>query len=71
MGVSSSRDALSAAFRRLPERQRAALVIRFYEDLRHDQIAEALGCRPGTAASLVSRGLARLRDDLDVHTWKE
>jgi RNA polymerase sigma-70 factor (sigma-E family) len=59
------RDALRTALGRLPERQRSALVLRFYGDLTHDQIAQALGCRPGTAASLVSRGLARLRDDLE------
>jgi RNA polymerase sigma factor (sigma-70 family) len=65
------RDALRAALARLPERQRSALVLRFYADLSHEQIAQALGCRPGTAASLVSRGLARLREDADAPTWKE
>jgi RNA polymerase sigma factor (sigma-70 family) len=65
------RDALRRALRRLPDRQRAALVLRFYEDLTHEQIAAALRCRPGTAASLVSRGLARLREDLEAPTWKE
>jgi RNA polymerase sigma-70 factor (sigma-E family) len=65
------RDALRSALARLPERQRSALVLRFYADLSHDQIAQALGCRPGTAASLVSRGLARLREDADAPTWKE
>jgi RNA polymerase sigma-70 factor (sigma-E family) len=65
------RDALRRALHRLPERQRAALVLRFYEDLTHEQIATTLRCRPGTAASLVSRGLARLRQDLEAPTWKE
>jgi RNA polymerase sigma factor (sigma-70 family) len=46
----------------LPFRQRAALVLRFYEDRTMDDIAAALGCRTGTAKSLVSRGLARLRE---------
>jgi RNA polymerase sigma factor (sigma-70 family) len=49
---------------RLPERQRAALVLRFYEDLTEVQIAEVLGCPFGTVKSLVSRGLARLRGEL-------
>ena len=46
----------------LPYRQRAALVLRFYEDCTEREVAEALGCRPGTAKSLVSRGLAALRE---------
>jgi RNA polymerase sigma-70 factor (sigma-E family) len=45
----------------LPERQRAALVLRFYEDLFEQQIAEILRCRPGTVRSLVSRGMAAMR----------
>jgi len=50
-------DALAS----LPYRQRAALVLRFYEDRPDDEIAEALGCRPATVRSLVHRGLATLR----------
>jgi RNA polymerase sigma-70 factor (sigma-E family) len=50
-------DALS----RLPYRQRVALVLQFYEGLSHAEIAEMLGCREGTVASLVHRGLAQLR----------
>lgn len=46
----------------LPSRQRAALVLRFYEDLSEADTAAALGCRPGTVKSLVSRGLAALRE---------
>jgi RNA polymerase sigma factor (sigma-70 family) len=48
----------------LPPRQRAALVLRFYEDLSERQIAEILRCRPGTVKSLVSRGLSRLRTQI-------
>ena len=51
-------DALAA----LPSRQRAALVLRFYEDLSEAETAVALACRPGTVKSLVSRGLAALRE---------
>ena len=51
-------DALAA----LPLRQRAALVLRFDHDLPDAEIAVLLGCRPGTVASLVHRGLARLRE---------
>jgi len=48
----------------LPDRQRAALVLRFYEDLSEQRIAEVLGCRPGTVKSLVSRGLQALRGEM-------
>ena len=49
---------------RLPPRQRAVLVLRFYEDLSEAAIAEALGCRPGTVKSLSARGIARLRREM-------
>lgn len=45
----------------LPERQRAALVLRFGLDLSEAETARLLRCRPGTVKSLVSRGLADLR----------
>ena len=45
----------------LPSQQRAALVLRFYESLDDDEIADVLQCRPGTVRAHVSRGLARLR----------
>jgi DNA-directed RNA polymerase specialized sigma24 family protein len=41
------------------------VVLRFYEDLTYEEIAAALGCRLGTAKSLVHRGLAALRKELD------
>jgi len=56
-------DALSRALRRLPPRQRAALVLRFFHDLPDKDAAETLGCRVGTLRSLVSRALATLRLD--------
>ena len=52
------------ALHRLPERQRAALVLRFYEDQSIDAIATTLGCRPGTVKSLISRGLEHLRKEV-------
>jgi RNA polymerase sigma factor (sigma-70 family) len=54
-------DELSDALARLPYRQRAALVLRFYRDLPDDEISEVLGCRPATVRSLVFRGLEQLR----------
>jgi RNA polymerase sigma factor (sigma-70 family) len=49
---------------RLPERRRAALVLRYYEDLPIDEIARLLDCRPGTVSSLLHRGLAELEEVL-------
>ncbi|MEV0154001.1 SigE family RNA polymerase sigma factor [Micromonospora sp. NPDC050686] len=51
------RDALA----RLAPRQRAAIVLRYYEDLSEAQVAETLGCRIGTVKSQLRDGLARLR----------
>ncbi|WP_121252769.1 SigE family RNA polymerase sigma factor [Nocardioides ferulae] len=48
----------------LPVRQRAAIVLRYYEDLSEAQTAEAMGCAVGTVKSQVSAGLAKLRDRL-------
>lgn len=45
----------------LPSRQRAILVLRFYEDLPDAQIAELVGCSPATVRSHASHGLAALR----------
>ena len=61
LGARELADALAA----LPHRQHAALVLRFYEGLPDAQIAEALGCRPGTVASLIHRGLSRLREVIE------
>ena len=57
-------DETWAAVRRLPFRQRAALVLRFYEDLSEADIARTLQCRPGTVKSSLHRGLAALRKEL-------
>ena len=49
------------ALKTLTPRQRAALVLRYYEDLTEAHTAEVLGCAVGTVKSLVSRGLGQLR----------
>ncbi len=54
-------DALRRALALLPARQRAVLVLRYFEDLPDPAIAALLTCRPGTVRSLASRGLAALR----------
>lgn len=53
------------ALRVLPERQRSALVLRYYLDLAEDDIAALLGCRPATVRSLVHRGLARMKEVIE------
>jgi RNA polymerase sigma-70 factor (sigma-E family) len=68
-GVSSGgsiedRDALWQALQQLSSRQRVAIVLRFYEDLPEQEIAEILKCRPGTVKSLVSRGLETMRREI-------
>lgn len=66
----TSRDSLRLALLQLPPRQRAAVVLRFYQDMPEQEIADLLGCAHGTARSLVSRGLARLRELTEVQ-WHE
>jgi len=44
----------------LPFRQRAVVVLRYYYDLQESEIADWIGCRPGTVKSLSSRALAQL-----------
>jgi RNA polymerase sigma-70 factor (sigma-E family) len=55
---------LKQALLQLPARQRAAIVLRYYEDQSESQIADILGCRPGTVKSLLARGLEALREPM-------
>lgn len=48
----------------LPERQRIAVVLAYYGDLTAVEISDVLDCRPGTAKSLVHRGLKQLKREL-------
>jgi RNA polymerase sigma-70 factor (sigma-E family) len=59
-------DALVRALATLPERQRAVVVLRYWEDLSVEQTAYELGCSPGTVKSQASRALAKLRADPDL-----
>jgi len=58
---SVTRDALWRAVTTLPPRQRAVVVLRYYEDLSEAEIAEVLGCSRGTVKSQASDALRRLR----------
>jgi RNA polymerase sigma-70 factor (sigma-E family) len=62
-GDVDERDELWAALGRLPRRQRAVVVLRFFEDLTERQTADALGISVGTVKSQTSRALATLRID--------
>ena len=54
-------DAVLGALHQLPPRQRAAIVLRYYQDLTEAQTAEVMGCSVGTVKSQVFAGLAKLR----------
>ncbi|MFD4985576.1 SigE family RNA polymerase sigma factor [Streptomyces sp. NPDC058374] len=56
------RSLLLEALGTLPPRQRAVVVLRYWEDLSEQQAAEVLGCSPGNVKSQASRGLRKLRD---------
>ncbi|GLZ31040.1 RNA polymerase sigma24 factor [Lentzea sp. NBRC 105346] len=57
----AERDAMRKRIAMLPRQQRAALVLRFYEDSTDAEIAEILGCTEGTVRSHISRALSTLR----------
>jgi len=61
LGADELRDALAG----LPFRQRAAITLRFYEDLSEAEIAAVLDCRAGTVGPLIHRGLERLRREIE------
>ncbi|GAA5048939.1 SigE family RNA polymerase sigma factor [Streptomyces similanensis] len=60
------RDAMWRAIAKLPTRQRAMVVLRYYEDLSEVQTAEVLGVSVGTVKSAVSRALGKLREDPEL-----
>ena len=71
---SEARIDLHEELRKLSPRERACLVLRYYEDLKVDDIAATLELSPGTVKRYLSDGLARmaasLRDDLTTGGWR-
>ena len=57
-------ESLRLALSRLPFKQRAAIVLRFFDDVPDEISAQVLGCRQATVRSLIHRGLESLRSDL-------
>lgn len=62
------RTAVIAALRELPERQREAIVLRYYADLSEAQIAAAMGISRGAVKSHTARGMSALRATLERET---
>jgi RNA polymerase sigma-70 factor (sigma-E family) len=65
------RDAVLKALAVLSRRQRAVIVLRYYEDLSETEIAAALGCSAGTVKSAASRAMAKLREHPGLATRQE
>jgi RNA polymerase sigma factor (sigma-70 family) len=66
IGPADDRDALWRALGRLPARQRAVVVLRYYEDLPETQVAVILSCSVGTVKSQAAKALAKLRVDASL-----
>lgn len=67
----ADRDALVTELARLPRRQRAVLALRYYAGLTDAEIADELGCAPGTVRGYASRALATLRVELTAPIDRE
>jgi RNA polymerase sigma-70 factor (sigma-E family) len=59
--ASDDRRALTDALAGLPVRQRQAVVLRYFDDMSVEAVAQAMRCSPGTVKSQSAKGLAKLR----------
>jgi RNA polymerase sigma-70 factor (sigma-E family) len=64
--TSDLQDTLRRAVDRLPQRMRAAVVLRYFEDMTEAEVADVLGVSLGTVKSTVSRAVAKLRIDVEL-----
>ena len=65
-GNSDLQEMMRRAVDRLPERMRAAVLLRYYEDMTEAEVADVLGVSLGTVKSTVSRAVAKLRIDAEL-----
>jgi RNA polymerase sigma-70 factor (sigma-E family) len=63
---SDLQESLRRAIDRLPQRMRAAVMLRYYEDMTEAEVADVLGISLGTVKSTVSRAVAKLRIDAEL-----
>jgi len=65
-GDSDLQELVQRAVDRLPRRMRAAVMLRYYDDLSEPEVAAALGVSVGTVKSTVARAVAKLREDAEL-----
>lgn len=63
--LGEERAALRAILEELPQRQREAIVLRFFEDLSVEETAHAMGCAPGTVKATIHQALRSLRKRIE------
>jgi RNA polymerase sigma-70 factor (sigma-E family) len=66
MARADQRALLAAALAGLPRRQRAVVVLRYWEDLSETEVAQTLGCSTGTVKSQAAKALSKLRHVLQA-----
>jgi len=65
-GDSDLHEVVQRAVDRLPRRMRAAVMLRYYDDMSEPEVAAALGVSVGTVKSTVARAVAKLREDAEL-----
>jgi len=65
---SELQESLRRAIDRLPQRMRAAVMLRYYDDMSEAEVADVLGISLGTVKSTVSRAVAKLRIDAELQS---